>query len=149
MVKNVIVINGPNLNTLGQREPNIYGNQTLDEIEGECIKWGKELGIEVTCYQSNNEGEIVEQIQNSIGTHNGIIINAGAYTHTSIAIHDALKTCELFIIEVHLSNIFGRETFRHHSYISKLALGVICGFGGQGYKFALSAMATSLSTSEE
>ena len=124
---------------LGEREPDVYGNQTLADIEQACLACAKDLGLKIDFRQSNSEGEIVEWIQQSSKLFAAIIINAGAYTHTSIAIHDALRGSALPIFEVHLSNIFQREDFRHVSYIAKLAEGVICGFGGQGYEFALNA----------
>ena len=137
----ILVLNGPNLNMLGMREPDIYGRETLEDLNVRCIEKAKALGLEADCRQSNMEGEMVTWIQQARSTHKGIIINAGAYTHTSIAIHDALLASELPVIEVHLSNIFGRESFRHHSYISPIAAGVICGFGSLGYDLALEAVA--------
>ena len=144
MSNSVIIINGPNLNMLGNREPEVYGNETLEDVEKKCLAWAKELGLEIKFCQSNSEGEIVGWIQKSSSSFAVIIINAGAYTHTSIAIHDALKSCGLPVLEVHLSNVFQRESFRHVSYISNLAKGVICGFGSQGYEFALRAAAKLL-----
>lgn len=137
----ILVLNGPNLNMLGMREPEIYGHETLNDLNDKCVAKASSLKLEADCRQSNHEGEMVTWIQEARSTHKGIIINAGAYTHTSIALHDALLASELPVIEVHLSNIFGRETFRHHSYISPVALGVICGFGTTGYDLALEAMA--------
>ena len=137
----VVVLNGPNLNMLGAREPDIYGRETLDDIAAACRKRGAELGLEVEFRQSNEEGEIVTWIQEARGTHAGIVINAGAFTHTSVALLDALTLAGLPVVEVHLTNIFAREDFRHRSYISPVAAGVICGFGGQGYLLALEAMA--------
>ena len=139
MNNSVIIINGPNLNMLGEREPDVYGDETLSDIEQTCISCAKKLGLTIHFCQSNSEGEIVEWIQQSSKTFAAIIINGGAYTHTSIAIHDALKGCGLPVFEVHLSNIFQREDFRHVSYIAKLSEGIICGFGSQGYEFALHA----------
>ena len=139
MNNSVIIINGPNLNMLGEREPEVYGNETLFDVEQTCINCAKKLGLTINFCQSNNEGEIVDWIQQSSKTFAAIIINAGAYTHTSIAIHDALKGCGLPVFEVHLSNIFQREDFRHLSYVAKLSKGVICGCGSQGYEFALHA----------
>jgi 3-dehydroquinate dehydratase II len=141
MAQRVLVLNGPNLNMLGIREPATYGSQTLADIEAMCITEGKSLGLEVSCKQSNHEGELVTWIQQALGRFEAIIINPGAYSHTSIAIHDALRAVALPVIEVHLSNIHARETFRHHSYVSPVAVGVICGFGATGYKLALSALA--------
>lgn len=146
MADRVIIINGPNLNMLGKREPEIYGNETLDQIEKNCMIWAHDLGLEVDFRQSNDEGQLVDWIQQSSSDYCAIIINAGAYTHTSIAIHDALKGSDLNIIEVHLSNIFKREAFRHVSYVSTLAMGIISGFGSQGYKYALEAVANFRTT---
>lgn len=139
--KKVLVLNGPNLNMLGLRQPEIYGSTTLTDIEATCVAHGEAIGLAVTCRQSNDEGELVTWIQEARGTQQGIILNAGAYTHTSVAIRDALAAAELPFIELHLSNVFAREEFRHHSYLSQLAKGVICGFGAKGYGLALDAMA--------
>ena len=140
----VLVLNGPNLNMLGTREPEIYGTTTLSGIEELCRKRAGELGLELAFHQSNHEGELVTWIQEARSDGIGIIINAGAYTHTSVALQDALVLCEEPIIEVHISNIFARESFRHHSYISPLAKGVICGLGAHGYILALDALAQLL-----
>ena len=137
----VLVLNGPNLNMLGVREPSIYGTETLDDIEALCLERAESLNIAIDFRQSNLEGELVSWIQQARGEHDGIILNAGAYTHTSIAIMDALSVAELPVIEVHLSNVFRREAFRHHSYVSPVAKGVICGFGAHGYLLALDALA--------
>ncbi len=137
----ILVLNGPNLNKLGVREPEIYGHETLADVEALCAQTASQLGLEITCRQSNHEGELVTWIQEAYGTASGIVINAGAYTHTSIAIHDALKMTGLPVIEVHISNVFARETFRHHSTISPIARGVICGLGIQGYSLALQSLA--------
>ena len=136
----IIILNGPNLNLLGEREKNQYGSFTLKEIEVKCLNYAKENGIDLSFFQSNIEGELVEKIQTSRNDHNGLIINAGGYTHTSVAIQDALKILKIPIIELHISNIYNREEFRHKSLISKLAKGVICGFGAEGYTMALSSM---------
>jgi 3-dehydroquinate dehydratase-2 len=144
MPKRVLVLNGPNLNMLGVREPATYGSQTLADIEKMCKAEGKKLGLAVTCKQSNIEGELVTWIQQALGTQDAIIINPGAYSHTSIAIHDAIRAVGLPVAEVHLSNIHAREQFRHHSYVSAVAVGMICGFGATGYKLALSALAEKL-----
>ncbi|WP_321391046.1 type II 3-dehydroquinate dehydratase [Emcibacter sp.] len=138
---NILVINGPNLNLLGTREPEIYGKETLSDIEAKCRKHAANLDMSVTFRQSNAEGEIVDWIHEARTTARAIIINAGAYTHTSVALMDALLAVGLPVIEVHLSNIFKREEFRHHSYISPAAVGVICGFGSRGYLLALDALA--------
>jgi 3-dehydroquinate dehydratase II len=140
------ILNGPNLNLLGTRQPEVYGRETLADIETACRTRAGALGFELRFKQSNSEGELVSWIQEARGRDAGIVINAGAYTHTSIAIHDALAAVELPVIEVHLSNIFRREPFRHHSYVSGVAKGVICGFGGHGYVLALDAMAQLLGT---
>ena len=136
----IIIVNGPNLNLLGEREKNQYGNFTLKDIEKNCKRFGEKNNLDINLYQSNIEGEIVEKIQNSRKNQNGLIINAGGYTHTSVAIHDALKIIKIPIIELHISNIYNREDFRHKSLISKIANGVICGFGAHGYIMALEAM---------
>jgi 3-dehydroquinate dehydratase-2 len=137
----ILILNGPNLNMLGLREPAIYGRDTLADIADACARSAAAHGIGADFRQSNNEGELVGWIQEARGTRRGIIINAGAYTHTSIAILDALLASELPIVEVHLSNIFRREEFRHTSYISRAASGVICGFGLSSYVLAIDAMA--------
>ena len=139
-MKKIIIVNGPNLNLLGEREKNQYGSFTLKDIEKNCKRFGEKNNLDINLYQSNIEGEIVEKIQNSRKNQNGLIINAGGYTHTSVAIHDALKIIKIPIIELHISNIYNREDFRHKSLISKIANGVICGFGAHGYIMALEAM---------
>jgi 3-dehydroquinate dehydratase-2 len=141
----ILILNGPNLNMLGQREPEIYGTTTLNDINSLCEKTAAGLDLSVDCRQSNHEGELVSWIQEARGQKQGIIINAAAYTHTSVALHDALKAADLPVIEVHLSNTFAREEFRHISYISPLAKGVLCGFGDFGYSLALQAMKQILS----
>lgn len=133
----ILIINGPNLNMLGTREPDTYGTQTLADIETLCQNHGKEKGLGVTCFQSNSETALIETIQQARDQYQGIIINAGAYTHTSVAIHDALRAVDLPVIEVHLSNTQARETFRHHSYISPIARAIIAGCGTRGYQYAL------------
>lgn len=138
----VLVINGPNLNLLGTREPEIYGHETLDDISAALAIKADALLVGIDFRQANSEGRIVDWIHEARTDHQGIIINAGAYTHTSVAILDALLAYEGPIIEVHLSNIFKRESFRHHSYISSVAQGVICGLGSRGYDLALQAMAS-------
>ncbi|HEV7278184.1 MAG TPA: type II 3-dehydroquinate dehydratase [Devosiaceae bacterium] len=144
MAKRILVLNGPNLNMLGVREPATYGSQTLADIETMCEAEGKALGLEVEARQSNHEGELVTWIQQALGEFGGIVINPGAYSHTSVAIHDALRAVGLPVIEVHLSNIYTRESFRHHSYVSPVATGVICGLGATGYRLALAALAEKL-----
>ncbi|WP_193182578.1 type II 3-dehydroquinate dehydratase [Nisaea sediminum] len=140
----ILILNGPNLNMLGTREPEVYGAETLDDVEAMCAERAAALDLSVDFRQSNFEGEMVTIIQQARDSAAGIIINAGAYTHTSVAIHDALRVAELPVIEVHISNIHRREAFRHHSYISAVAEGVIVGLGTQGYLFALDAMARLL-----
>jgi 3-dehydroquinate dehydratase-2 len=141
MAKPIYVLNGPNLNMLGTREPAVYGSDTLKDIEQRCAVRAKALGFGIDFRQSNVEGELVGWIQEARGKAAGVILNAGAYTHTSIAILDALQAAEVPVIEVHLSNIFRRDAFRHHSYVSLAATGVICGLGAKGYELALEAMA--------
>ena len=136
----VLVLNGPNLNLLGTRQPEIYGAATLADVETLCRDHGAQLGIDVTCAQSNHEGALVDAIHAAKGTHDGIVLNAGAYTHTSIALHDAILGTEMPVVELHLSNIHAREPFRHHSYIAPVAIGMICGFGVAGYTLALDAL---------
>ena len=136
----IIVLNGPNLNLLGEREKKQYGSLTLKEIENNCKEFAKKNNLRLSLFQSNIEGELITQIQNSRNNQDGIIINAGGYTHTSVAIHDALKVLKIPIIELHISNIYNREDFRHKSLISKVANGVICGFGAEGYIMSLKAM---------
>ena len=144
MAKRVLVLNGPNLNMLGIREPQTYGSQTLADIEKMIATEAAGLGFTVECKQSNREGELCDWIQQALGQFDAIIINAGGYSHTSIAIPDALRAVALPVVEVHLSNIYAREAFRHHSYISAVAVGVICGLGATGYKLALHALAEKL-----
>ena len=144
MAKRVLVLNGPNLNMLGIREPQTYGSQTLADIEKMIAAEAATLGLSVECKQSNREGELCDWIQQALGQFDAIIINAGGYSHTSIAIPDALRAVALPTVEVHLSNIYAREAFRHHSYISAVAIGVICGLGATGYKLALHALAEKL-----
>lgn len=140
----VLVLHGPNLNLLGQREPEIYGRQTLAEIDAELSARAKELDLEIQCFQSNHEGELVDRIQEAMGQVGGILINPAGFTHSSVALRDALAAVSLPVIEVHLSNVHARESFRQHSYISPIALGVISGLGAHGYLLALEAMAQHL-----
>ena len=136
----IIILNGPNLNLLGEREKEKYGTITLKDIENNCKEFAKKNNIELSFFQSNVEGELVEKIQQVRKEFFGLIINAGGYTHTSVAIHDALKILKIPIIELHITNIYNREEFRHKSLISKIATSVICGFGADGYIMALGAM---------
>lgn len=136
----VLVIHGPNLNMLGKREPEIYGSTTLDELNGELTTFGSDLGLAVEAFQSNSEGEIVNKIQDAFGKVHGLVINPAAYTHTSVAIRDALAMLDVPIIEVHISNIYKREAFRHNSFISGVATGQISGLGIQGYLLAITAL---------
>lgn len=140
MALTILLVNGPNLNMLGKREPALYGTDTLPEIEARVKQRASGLGMQVECFQHNDEGALVTRIQQSFQQVDGIIINAGAYSHTSVALLDALSMHPCPIIEVHLSNIYRREPFRHHSYVSRVATGVICGLGAQGYLFALEAI---------
>jgi 3-dehydroquinate dehydratase-2 len=140
----VLVLNGPNLNLLGTREPEIYGRTTLADVEAACVAAGAALGLEVTCRQSNHEGELVTWVQEAREAQQGLVVNAGAYTHTSLALHDALRASGLPAIEVHLSNIHQREDFRRHSYVALAAVGMICGLGPLGYELALRALAARL-----
>lgn len=137
----ILVLNGPNLNLLGQREPEIYGSDTLADVERLCANSAAAHGLTVITFQSNHEGAIVDRIQACRGKAAGIVINAGAYTHTSVAILDALMAAEVPAIEVHISNIHKRDAFRHHSYISAAAAGIVVGFGIQGYVLALKGLA--------
>ena len=139
-MKPVFVLNGPNLNMLGLREPETYGKETLEDIQRLCAAAGKRLGLPVEFRQSNIEGELVSSIQEARSSACGIVINAAAYTHTSVAIHDALRASDLPVVEVHLTNVYKREPFRHKSYVSGVAVGVICGFGGHGYELAIEAL---------
>lgn len=137
----VLILNGPNLNLLGTREPEVYGTTTLADIEAACHERAKALKIRLECRQSNSEGQLVDWIQEARGSAQGIVLNPGAYTHTSVALLDALRAVDLPVVEVHLSNIHAREAFRRHSYVAQGADGVICGFGARGYLLALDGMA--------
>jgi len=147
-MSSILVLNGPNLNLLGQRQPEIYGHATLADIEARCFEAAGRHGLAMAFVQSNHEGALVDHIQAARGQHEGIILNAGAYTHTSVERMDALSSIALAVIELLLSNIHAREGFRQHSYIAKVALGVICGFGPRGYTLAIDAMADHLAVQE-
>ena len=133
----ILVLNGPNLNLLGTREPEIYGKETLKDLENNLKKVANELDVNIECYQSNHEGDLVDKIQNSRNNTDFILLNAGAYTHTSVAIRDALAGIDVPFYEIHISNVHKREEFRHNSYLSAIAVGVIVGFGLDGYEYAL------------
>jgi 3-dehydroquinate dehydratase-2 len=141
MSRVVYVLNGPNLNLLGKRQPHIYGHETLADVEAECRRTAAELALEIVFHQSNREYEIIDWIHEARERAGGIVINPAAFTHTSVAILDALNACDIPIIEVHISNVHKREAFRHHSYVSTIASGVIAGFGTQGYPLALQRLA--------
>lgn len=134
---NILVINGPNLNMLGMRKPEIYGTATLADIEGDMALLAKELGVQIAFFQSNHEGAIIDRLQEARQVYDYILLNAGAYTHTSVAIRDAIESCEVPTIEIHLSNIHAREAFRHDSLIAPVCVGQITGFGALGYQMAL------------
>ena len=145
ITKPIYVLNGPNLNLLGQREPGIYGAHTLADVEADCIAFGKEHGFDVICHQSNHEGDLLGWIHEAGQKGSGVAMNAGAYTHTSIALYDAIKGVDVPVVELHISNIHARESFRHHSMIAAACLGQICGFGTDGYTLGLRALAKYLS----
>lgn len=141
----ILVLNGPNLNLLGTREPAVYGSETLDDVERLCREEGDKLGVAIDCRQSNHEGELIDWIHEAgreakAGNLLGVVLNAGAYTHTSVALHDAIKGAGAPLVELHISNVHAREPFRHHSYISPAARGIIVGFGVLGYAFAIDAL---------
>ena len=143
-MKSVLVLNGPNLNMLGIRQPEVYGRTTFAMIEERCHAHGARLGFDVTCAQSNHEGVLIDHIHSARSVHAGIVFNAGAYTHTSIALMDAVASAEVPTVEVHLSNIHAREPFRHNSFLARVAVGQIAGFGAKGYDLALEALADHL-----
>lgn len=144
----ILVINGVNLDMLGVREPEQYGSMTLKDLEKELYAYSFELGIDLEAFQSNHEGEIVEKIHSTKNNFDGIVINAGAYTHTSVAIRDALSAVEVPTVEVHITNIYKREEFRHHSYLAPVCIGQISGFGVNSYKLGLKAVVDYLSTTK-
>jgi 3-dehydroquinate dehydratase II len=143
-MKPVFILNGPNLNMLGSREPDLYGTDTLASIQKRCEQVSEPLGLPIDFRQTNIEGELIGWIHHAQKESSAIVINGAAYTHTSVAMHDALRAVDVPIIEVHLSNVYKREPFRHHSYISPVAHGVICGFGAQSYELALEAVSRIL-----
>jgi 3-dehydroquinate dehydratase-2 len=149
MSRIVYVLNGPNLNLLGKRQPHIYGHETLADVEAECRRTAADLALEIVFHQSNREYEIIDWIHEARERAGGIVINPAAFTHTSVAILDALATCEFPIIEVHISNVHKREPFRHHSFVSSVASGVIAGFGTQGYPLALQRLARLIDDRKE
>jgi len=143
----LLLLNGPNLNLLGTREPGLYGSQTLEQIETALAERAAALGVGLVAFQSNHEGALVDRIHQGRGALHGILINAGAYTHTSIALRDALLSVAIPYVEVHLSNVHAREPFRHHSYLADRAVGVVCGFGAASYGLALEGLVAHLRTS--
>ncbi|MBW2426478.1 MAG: type II 3-dehydroquinate dehydratase [Deltaproteobacteria bacterium] len=144
-VARILVVHGPNLNLLGRREPEIYGRETLADIDAALTLAAKELGVEIDCFQSNHEGELIDRVQEAMGVVSGILINPAGLTHSSVALRDALIATGLPVVEVHLSNVHAREAFRQHSYVSSIALGVITGLGAAGYRFGLEALVRHLS----
>jgi len=148
MAKPVLVLNGPNLNMLGVREPEVYGTETLKDIDALCLKTAESLGLRADCRQSNAEEELIAWIQAARKSHAAIVINAGAYSHTSVALLDALTLTGLPVVEVHISNIHAREEFRHHSYVSRIAKAVICGCGIEGYAYAIRTVAKAVGTGD-
>ncbi len=141
----IMVLNGPNLNLLGTREPTVYGSTTLADVDALCRDAGQRLGVEIDCRQSNHEGQLIDWIHEAGAAHRngqlvGAVFNAGAYTHTSVALHDAIKGADLPVVEVHISNVHAREPFRHHSYLSPAAAGIVVGFGVDGYVLAIEGL---------
>jgi len=144
-MKKILILNGPNLNLLGTREPEVYGSDTLADVERLCREEGEKLGVAIDCRQSNHEGQLIDWLQEAgreiaAGNMLGVVFNPGAYTHTSVALHDAIKGARVTVIELHISNVHAREEFRHHSYISPAARGIMVGFGVAGYALAIGAL---------
>lgn len=144
MAHSILVINGPNLNLLGTREPGIYGADTLEDVNALCVKTGKDAGASVACFQSNSEGAIIDEIHAARGKHHAIVINPAGYSHTSVAIRDALSGVAIPVYEIHISNIHTREEFRHHSFVSGIAKSVVCGMGVKGYSASIVAAIADL-----
>ncbi len=144
MTRSILILNGPNLNLLGTRQPEVYGPTTLADIEALCAAKAVDLGVEMAFTQTNHEGVLIDAIHAARGVHAGVILNAGAYTHTSVALMDAISSAMVPVVELHLSNIHARETFRHQSFIAPVAIGQICGFGAAGYPLAMDALVTYL-----
>ncbi|MFC1996888.1 type II 3-dehydroquinate dehydratase [Chloroflexota bacterium] len=139
-MKTILILHGPNLNLLGQREPEVYGNWTLEDINEELISCGKELGVQVRCFQSNREGDLIDALHDARDWAAGVVFNPGAYTHTSIALRDAISAIEIPVVEVHLSNVYARDEFRHKSLLAPVCLGKITGFGWRSYLLGLQAL---------
>ena len=148
MTRKILILNGPNLNLLGTRQPEVYGSTTLADIEAMCHAKAEALGVAVTFAQSNHEGTMIDMLHEARGSYDGVILNAGAYTHTSVALRDAISSIMLPVVELHLSNIHARESFRHVSHIAPVAVGQICGFGAAGYLLALEALVTHIGEAE-
>jgi 3-dehydroquinate dehydratase-2 len=142
----ILVLNGPNLNRLGLREPHIYGSETLEDLQQRLLDWGKEKQMEIRCFQSNHEGELIDQLHQAASEVQGIVFNPGAFTHYSYALRDAIASINMPVIEVHISNVYQREEFRHHSVIAPVCLGQIAGLGLKGYFLALEALASEINT---
>jgi 3-dehydroquinate dehydratase-2 len=148
MKQSILILNGPNLNLLGTRQPEVYGSTTLADIEALCHEKAKTLGVEIVFAQSNHEGDMIDMLHGARGVHAGVILNAGAYTHTSVALRDAISSIMLPVVELHLSNIHAREAFRHQSYIAPVAVGQICGFGAAGYPLAIDALLGAIGSAQ-
>ena len=145
----IAVVHGPNLNLLGRREPELYGAATLSDVDEALATLGREIGVQLSAFQSNSEGALVDHVQSRAGEVDGFLVNAGAYTHTSVALRDALLGVSLPFVEVHLSNVFAREPFRHHSYLADRAVGVVAGFGVESYLLGLRALHSHLRRTRE